>query len=109
MSYSYLQTPQQRELFSMNQGVNNGNIRDNLMNQQSNIEEARYYDMGRRAEQNVVSKFFENSKNPISTNQIPHGMNQNLRNNPSQSTNNFIEITSETVVISMLWLKFTIF
>ena len=59
MSYSYLQTPQQREQFSMNQRVNNGNIRENLMNQQPNMEEARYYDMGRRAEQNVVSNFLK--------------------------------------------------
>ena len=91
MSYSYLQTPQQREQFSINQGVNNGHIKENLMNQQPNMEEARYYEMGKRAEQNVVSEFFTNSANPVSTNQIPYGMNQNLRNKPHQSTNNFIE------------------
>ena len=50
------------------------------MNQQSNMEEARYYDMGKRAEHNVVLNFLNNSANPISTNQIPYGMNQNLRN-----------------------------
>ena len=64
---------------------------NNLINQQSNIEEARYYDMCKREEQNVVSKFFKDSTEPISTNQIPYGMNQNLRNNPHQTTNNFIE------------------
>ena len=41
MSYSYLQTPQQREQFSVNQ-QNNSMIQENLMNQQSNMEEARY-------------------------------------------------------------------
>ena len=88
---SYLQTPQQRATYSMNQQVNNEIINNNLMNQQTNICEPRYYDMGQRAEQNVVSNFFQKSTNPISTNQIPYGMNQNLRNVPHKSTNNFIE------------------
>ena len=72
MSYSYLQTPEQRTQFSMNQNVNNSMMQKNLMNQQSNMEEARYYDMGKRAEHNVATEFFNNSANPISTNQIPY-------------------------------------
>ena len=88
---SYLQTPQQRATYSMNQQVNNGIVNNNLMNQQTNICEPRYYDMGQREEQNVVSNFFQKRTNPISTNQIPYGMNQNLRNKPHQTTNNFIE------------------
>ena len=88
---SYLQTPQQRATYSMNQQVNNGIVNNNLMNQQTNICEPRYYNMGQREEQNVVSNFFQKSTNPISTNQIPYGMNQNLRNVPHKSTNNFIE------------------
>ena len=93
MRYSSLsdQTPSQRENFTMNQGNNTENVNNNLMNQQPNMEEARYYDMGRRAEQNVVSEFFNNSQNPVATNQIPHGMNQNLINKPHAETNNFIE------------------
>jgi hypothetical protein len=91
MSYSYLQSPGQREQITMNQNVNNSMVRENLSNQQPNMEEARYYDMGKRAEHNVVSKFFENSTNPISTNQIPYGFNQNLRNPEHTVTNNFID------------------
>lgn len=91
MSYSYLQTPQQRTQFSMNQTINNGHIQGNLMNQQANIEEPRYCDMARRTEHDKVSDFFEKSKHPISTNQIPYGMNQNLINIPNKNTNNFIE------------------
>ena len=75
----------------MNQTVNNSMINNNLMCQQANMEEPRYSDMAKREEHKVVSGFFENSKNPVSTNQIPYGMNQNLRNTPHQSTNNFIE------------------
>jgi hypothetical protein len=85
------QGPDDRNTYEMNKNANQEVVNQNLMDQQTNIEEPRYYEQGQREEHNQVADFFEKSQNPIQTNQIPFGMNQNLRNVPHQETNNFIE------------------
>ena len=75
----------------MYQTANNKFMNNNLLSQQSNIEEPGYFNMAQKEEQNRVSNFYEKSKRPISTNQIPYGMNQNIFNKSTQPTNNFIE------------------
>jgi hypothetical protein len=80
-----------RQNYVMNQTNNNNMVEKALLNQQTNMEEPNYTNMANAAEQEQVTKFFNESQNPISTNQIPYGMNQNLRNNAGENTNNFID------------------
>ena len=84
-------SPEDRRTFAMNQEKNNQVVRNSLQNQATNIEEPHYYDMSQREEQARATQFFEASKHPYETNQIPRGMNQNLINKPYQQTNNFID------------------
>jgi hypothetical protein len=80
-----------RQQFDMNKQHNDSMVQKNLMNQQTNMEEPQYYNMAKGEEHQRVSEFHQNSQFPTKTNQIPYGMNQNLRNNAQKPGNNFIE------------------